>query len=138
MTDIDKLKKDELNELNNTQDLQSLILEGVDARIPVEVEYITKTGEFAKAGAKLKPLSDTEVQNALRTARKVSDTTFNLELLRKGLFDLNGEPFPFEVLKLMNSGVVNSLANKLAEISGIELDPDDATSKQFAEDLMGF
>ena len=146
VVDTQKLQEEELASLQENDDandeeltvydLEKLILAGKDAKIPVEIEYPTKDGKTAKVGAYLKPLTDVETQNALRSAKKNKGTTFRIELLKRGLYNLDGEPFKAELIKMMYSGVIASLADKLSELSGASMDTD--KQKELMDSLMGF
>jgi hypothetical protein len=138
MTNIDDLKKEELENLQENElfDLESLILEGAEARIPVVFEYPRKDGSMVEVTCKLKPLTNVEVDNARRVAMKVSGTTMDIELLKRGMFTKNGAPFPPHLIEKMATGVVTSLSEKLGEISGIQVDEEEKI--KFAEKMMGF
>lgn len=144
-----KNKEEELKELERTEndleinleELESLIIEGADARIPVLIEYPkrdkkTGTVTYEKYTANLKPLTNTEVNNARRAAAKITNTTLELELLRRGLFTKDDNPFPFKLIRLMNNGVVNGLVEQLLDVSGVKLDPEE--QKAYAREVMGF
>lgn len=142
MVDTKKLQKEEIEAIeNNTNsnkvyDLEKLILDGEGAKIPVEITYPTKDGGSVQVGAMLKPLTDIETNNAMRALKKNKNTTFRNEILRRGLFTEEGEPFPFELIKIMYSGVAAQLADKLTELSGVQVDKE--SQKEFADELMGF
>lgn len=144
---IKELQEEELEQLNKSDDeidleeLESLILEGANARIPVLIEYPKfdkKTGEtsYKRYTACLKPLTNTEVNNARRMFQKSNDTSFELELLKRGLFTKDDKPFPFKLIKAMNVGVINGLGEQLLEISGVKQNKQE--QKRFARELMGF
>ena len=54
--------------------LESLITDGADARVPIEIDFPTKNGK-KKAAAMIRPLTNVEWNNALRISRKNFTTT---------------------------------------------------------------
>lgn len=142
MVDTKKLQEEEIEAItNNTEettiyDLEKLILDGENAKIPVEISYPTKEGGTVQVGALLKPLTDIETNNAMRALKKNKNTTFRLEILRRGLYTSEGEPFPFELIKIMYSGVAAQLADKLTELSGVQVDKEQ--QERFVDEMMGF
>ncbi len=120
-----------LQENKEILDLESLIVDGVNAKVPVEVEYQGKT-----YGAVLKPLTNVEWNNASRKAIKNNKTTSEIELLKKGLFTKNDEEFPAEILIKLPQGVVGELAKELARISGVNLTSEE--NQKLMRELMGF
>lgn len=125
----------DLNELEN------LIIAGTEYKIPVLIEYPyfnEETGEmeYAEYTAKLRPVTNTEVNNARRSVSKIKDTTFENELLKRALYTKDDELFKPAIIFAMKAGVINSLVEKLLDISGIKLDEDE--QKAYARELMGF
>lgn len=144
MANIKDLKQKELEQLNKETDLkelESLIIQGADARIPIVFDltlYDKKNEQMRTETVKcyLKPLTSTEVQNSQRTAIKFKNTTLQIELLKKGMFDSNDEHFNQALIEALPSGTIDKLAEKLLEISGVEIDPNQ--SKEMMEKMMGF
>lgn len=152
MTDINQLEEEELEQLNETNkqdndneldlnELESLILEGTDYKVPVLIEYPyydKKTGimKHARYTAKLRPVTNTEVNNARRSAGKIKGTSFELELLKRALYTKDDTLFKPNVIKAMKAGVIASLVETLLDISGIKLDKDE--QEAYARELMGF
>ena len=138
MTSIEELEKQELENLTEEEelvDLESLIREGADAKIAIVFDY-PREDKVVKTTALLKPLTNSEVNNARRVASKVSDTTFEIELLKRGLYHKNGDLFNPELIGEMYAGVVAGLVEKLMEISGVKADKKE--QMEFAKELMGF
>ena len=133
MTDIDQLKNDELKNLEDEEilDLESLILDGADAKIPIEVKY--KDRRF---GAMIRPLTNVEWNNAYRKAFKNNKTSNEVELLKIGLYKKNGDQFPADSVEKLPTGIVNELIKEIARISGIELNTRE--NKELAIKMMGF
>ena len=139
MNDIEDLRNEEIEHLSKETDveydLETLIIEGEKARIPVEIDY-PMGDKTVPVTAILKPITNVEVQTALSINRSVRDTTLNIEILKKGLFTKNNEPFPSELIYKMPTGVVDALSQKLMVISGVQTDEE--ASEEFVEKLMGF
>lgn len=137
MTKKDK-KAEELIKLSEEEEvfnLESLITDGADARIPIEIDFPTKNGK-KKAAAMIRPLTNVEWNNALRIARKNFTTTNEIELLKMALYTKEGEPFPKELVEKLPNGVVMKLVQTLGEISGIEVTEENM--KMAKEMLAGF
>lgn len=137
MTKKDK-KAEELIKLSEEEEifnLESLITDGADARIPIEIDFPTKNGK-KKAAAMIRPLTNVEWNNALRIARKNFKTTNEIELLKMALYTKEGEPFPKELVEKLPNGVVMKLVQTLGEISGIEVTEENM--KMAKEMLAGF
>ena len=134
MTDIEQLKEAELNSLSvdsEVLDLESLITDGVNAKVPVEVTYKGKV-----FGAILKPLTNPEWNNALRVGYKNQSTNSEIELLKIGLYNKNGDKFPNKIIEQLPAGVVTELSKELARISGISIDMEE--NVKLAKDMLGF
>lgn len=127
MTDVDKLKEEELRALSEEEeifDLESLITDGTNAKVPITIQYYnTDLQRNVKAGAMIRPLSNLEWNNSVRLNRSQnSNTTDNIELLKKALYTIDGKPFNPKAIESMPAGVVEQLVEKVAEISGIDLE----------------
>ena len=132
------LKTEELMKLSEEEEifnLESLITDGADARIPIEIDFPTKQGK-KKAAAMLRPLTNLEWNNAARKSRKNHTTTNEVELLKTALYTKDGEPFPKELVEKLPNGVVIKLVQILGEISGIEVTKENI--KMAKEMLEGF
>ena len=116
-------------------DLESLITDGKDAKIPIEITFPKPdgTGEV-KATAMIRPLTNIEV-NRLGLNKNI-DTTYELELLRTGLYTSKGEQFPDELINKIPSGVVNELAKEISRVSGIQINNEE--NMKLAKEMMGF
>ena len=137
MTKKDK-KAEELIKLSEEEEifnLESLITDGADARVPIEIKFPTKTGT-KRAAAMIRPLTNVEWNNAIRIARKNFTTTNEIELLKIALYTKDGEPFPKELVEKIPNGVVIKLVQILSEISGIEITEENM--KMAKEMLAGF
>ena len=141
MSNVDELKKAELEALTEEEvvDLETLIVEGTDARYPIKIMFPRQkedgTMEMVKAGAFLRPLSNVEWNMATQIRRNPkSGTTNEVELLKMALYNLNGELYSPQVIASMPNGVVLELVEKLSEISGIDLEK----NRKLAKDMIGF
>ena len=112
---MDELKIKQDDELF---DLETLITEGVDARVPIEIEF--PNGK--KAQALIKPISTGEFQTIY--TRDTSNLLVNV--LGAGLMNKNGEPLPRNLIEAMPIGLPAKITQQIFEISGIETDPEDA------------
>ena len=134
MTDIKKLQEEELNSLSvdtEVLDLESLITDGVNAKVPVEITYKGKN-----YGAILKPLTNPEWNNATRIGLGNTKSSSELELLKRGLYTKNDKKFPAEIIEKLPAGVVMELAKELARISGISINVED--NVKLAKEMLGF
>ena len=99
-------------------DLETLITEGVDARVPITIEF--PNGK--KAQATIRPISTGEFQTIY--TRDTSNLLVNV--LEAGLMNKDGEPLPRNLLEAMPIGLPVKITQQIFEISGIETDPEDA------------
>lgn len=96
-------------------DLETLILEGDDALIPLKFVY---PNTDTKTGVYLKPVTGESFKDM------DAGTVNAITLLDGCLFDLNKKPYPTEVISKLPAGVIVELYKKLSEISGIEIEED--------------
>ena len=139
MADIEKLQAEELANLNENEeifDLESLVTDGADARIPITVEYPKKDGTMVKAGAMIRPLTNVEWNNATRLNRKNTGTTNEVELVKIGLYTQKGEQFPPQLVEKLPAGLIVKIVEHLAEVSGIDLY--NKRNLKIAKDMMDF
>lgn len=145
MVDTKKLEEEEIASITNGAvvegadeevDLESLIVGGAKVRIPLIIKYPLEDGGTTDLAVKLKPLTDVEVDNAIRAYRKNKNTSIRVEYLKRGLYTKDDKPFPSNLIKDMYTGVIASLYEKLCEVSGIAQDEED--KKELIDELMGF
>ncbi|MBQ7927712.1 MAG: hypothetical protein IJ287_03065 [Methanobrevibacter sp.] len=138
MTGIDKLKEEELETLTQEDeelfDLETLILDGADAKIPVIIDFPTAEG-VKKVGCMIKPLTAPEWNNAIKLSRKLRDSSAELEIVKLGLFDKKGEPFNYDLLVKMPNGVVQTIFNMISDVSGVKLGEEQL---KILENILGF
>ena len=131
----------DVNEELDLNELESLILEGTEYKVPVLIEYPyydKKTAEKKEARytAKMRPVTNTEVNNARRSASKIKNTSFEVELLKRALYTKDDKPFKSEIILAMKAGVTARLVERLLDISGIKLDKEE--QEAYTRELMGF
>ena len=107
-------------------DLETLITEGADARIPIEIEF--PNGK--KATALITPIPTSEFRRIYNTGGAAE---ILVNIVEAGLLNKNGEHLPRNLIESMPLGVTSKISNEICVISGIELNPTDNIS---AEDLM--
>ena len=137
MVDISKLKEEELNSLSEEDvfNLESLIVDGADAKIPITIKFPRADGRVVKAAAMIRPLTNIEWNNCVRLNRVPNDNTTNeVELLKKALYTKEGEQFPPHLVEKIPNGVVLELINELARISGVDVEE----NMKYAKVMLGF
>lgn len=127
MVDVKKLREQELSELNKTENvilqeeeysLEELILLGKDKKIPIIIEYPLPDGRQVKSKALIKQLTINELDNVKVTNTNALQT--GMLILQKALFKQDGENFKRSELGVLPIGVVNAIAEKILEISGVD------------------
>ena len=108
---VDELRIEPVND--ELVDLETLIMEGDDALIPLKFVY---PNTESKTGVYLKPLTGEAFKGM--DANRVNAIT----LLDGCLFDLQKNPLPLNVIEKLPAGVIFELYKKLSEISGIEIE----------------
>ena len=134
MANIEELKQEELEQLNETSSLESLITEGADLRIPITFDFPTANG-VKKASAIIKPLTTVEWENAQSYAIK-QKKDFVLKILEKGLLNDDGEPLSFDLIKKMPIGVATEIYKRIADVSGVKQDKEE--QYKLTKELLGF
>ena len=114
MEDVSKLQEKELIALSDDEvfDLESLITDGTDAKVPITIKFPTRDGRTVKAAAMIRPLNSVEWNNSTRLNRSKSEKTTNeIELLKKALYTKDGKPFPKDLIEKIPAGVVLEIVN---------------------------
>lgn len=111
---MDDLK---INKEEELFDLETLITEGVDARVPITIEF----PDGRKAQAQIRPISTGEFQ----TVYNGNASELLVNVLKTGLMNKNGEPLPVNLIKAMPVGLPAKITQQIFEISGIETDNED-------------
>ena len=124
MTDINKLKEEELKELSKPSvevdevGLEDLIVLGESKKIPIHITYPNDDGTQSKSKALIRQLTLKELDKVKLTSNNL--LAINLSVLKIALFKTNGDSFTEEELMVLPLGVVDAVANKIMEISGVD------------------
>ena len=94
-------------------DLETLITEGVDSRVPITIEF----PDGKKAAALIRPISTSEFQ----TIYNGNITSILVNILEVALMNKNGEPLPRGLIESMPIGLPVKIIKQIFEISGIEI-----------------
>lgn len=123
-TEIAELQEKEIEQLNNDgldveeiYELDALISEGINAKVSLTFTY---PNTDKKVGVMIRPLSTGEYRTAIQKAQKLHKVFF-YELMKIGLYDSNGNPFPVDILEQLPFGVVTYIAGSINKISGMDL-----------------
>ena len=131
---------DRLLEVNDDVfDLEQLIVDGADARIPLEIDFpIYKDGEltYKKYGVVIRPLKSSELSNASQIGLRDSASDVNTEIVKRGLCKKDGSPYPSELVEKLPAGVITQLTEQICEVSGIKQDKE--ANNEFLREMMGF
>lgn len=133
--DIEKLQQEEIEKLSNEEEifeLEDLITAGKDAKIPITFIY---PNTDKRVGAIIKPLTSNEWNNCMRKMAKFH-TSFQLEVVKKGLLNTKEEPIPSNLIEVMPQGAINELYQKIAEASGVHESTEDMI--EASKKIMGF
>ena len=121
-------------------DLESLIVDGANARIPIEVEFPIYhedgTLTYETRGAVIKPLKSHELTNASQIGLRLDDSDVNTEIVKAGLCRKDGSAYPPGVVESFPAGVISALANKILDVSGVK--PDKKAAEEYMKMIAGF
>jgi hypothetical protein len=98
-------------------DLETLITEGVDARVPIEIEF--PNGK--KAQALIRPISTGE----FKTIYNSNPSELLVNVLEAGLMNKDGEPLSANLIEAMPVGLPAQITQQIFEISGIKTDDEE-------------
>lgn len=123
MTNVDELKKEELEQLATVEheevSLEDLLVLGEEKRIPIHITFPNPDGETkSNAKALIKQLTLKEL-DSLKINSDVASS--NMSILQKALFKQNGDTFSRKELEVLPLGVVNAIATKILEVSGVDI-----------------
>lgn len=110
-------KKDKNTEAQELFDLETLITEGIDARVPIEIEF--PNGK--KAAAMIRPLN----ANEFKTIYDGDASNILISILEKSLMNKNGEALPRSLIEAMPIGLPAKIIKQIFEISGVETTEED-------------
>lgn len=121
-------------------DLESLIVDGANARIPIEVEFPIYhedgTMTYETRGAVIRPLKSHELTNASQIGLRLDDSDVNTEIVKAGLCRKDGSSYPPGVVESFPAGVISALANKILDVSGVK--PDKKATEEYMKMIAGF
>ena len=118
MTNVDKLKEEELAQLDGELNLEDLIILGDDKKIPITITFPKGDGESVKAKALIKQLTLKELGNVNTKNNNLLDTS--KLILRKALFKQDGALFSDAEIEVLPVGVIVAISNRIMEVSGME------------------
>lgn len=134
--DLENEQKAELEMLSNEDgevfDLETLILDGENAKIPITFIY---PNTDKTVGVMIRPVTTSEYNQVLRKSERLG-LQFLVEILKIALYKMDGTPFPQELIGKLPAGVCAELVEKINDISGIKSNEEDL-NKVNAE-LLGF
>lgn len=124
MTNVEELKNQELEQLATVEheevNLEDLLVLGEEKKIPIHITFPNPDGETtSNAKALIKQLTLKEL-DSLRVDSNVASS--NMSILEKALFKQNGDNFTRRELEVLPIGVVNAIATKILEVSGVDLE----------------
>lgn len=124
MTNVEELKNQELEQLATVEheevNLEDLLVLGEEKKIPIHITFPNPDGETtSNAKALIKQLTLKEL-DSLRVDSNVASS--NMSILEKALFKQNGDNFTRSELEVLPIGVVNAIATKILEVSGVDLE----------------
>ena len=123
MTNVEQLKAEELEQLATVEheevSLEDLLVLGEEKHIPIHITFPNPDGEStSKAKALIKQLTLKELDN-LKINNNIASS--NMSILERALFKQNGDTFTRKELEVLPLGVVNAIATKILEVSGVDL-----------------
>jgi hypothetical protein len=127
MVDVEKLKEEELDALNEAEneelqdeffDLEELILLGQDKKIPIIITYPLPDGRQVKAKVLVRQLTLKELDNI--KSQNSNLLQMSLRVMKKALFTQYGNTLTQEQIKDLPIGVVIAISNKILELSGVD------------------
>lgn len=111
------VEKDKKTEAQELFDLETLITEGTDTRVPIEIEF----PDGKKAGAMIRPLSTGE----FKTIFNGDASNILVNILEKGLMNKNGDALSRSLIESMPIGLPAKIIEQIFEISGVETTEED-------------
>lgn len=118
MTNVDKLKEEELAQLDGELNLEDLIVLGDDKKIPITITFPKGDGESVKAKALIKQLTLKELGNVNTKNNNLLDSS--KLILRKALFKQDGSLFSDAEIEVLPVGVIIAISNRIMEVSGMD------------------
>lgn len=135
MVSVEELKNKEIEQLTENDleifELETLIANGVEEKVPIELEYKGKT-----FGAMIRPVNSIEWNNAVAITNRNSGTNNEIELCKIALYNTDGTPFNKDLINKLPAGIISSIAKEIASISGINFNSEE--NLKLVRKLMGF
>jgi rRNA maturation protein Rpf1 len=124
MANINELKEQEMKELVTVEteevNLEDLLVLGEEKKIPIHITFPHSDGETkSNAKALIKQLTLKELDNLKIKGDMVNS---NMSILQIALFKQNGDTFTRKELEVLPIGVVNAIATKILEVSGVDIE----------------
>lgn len=114
------MKELEISVEDKYDNLEELITEGTNAKVPIVIEF----PDGKKAKAMIKPILTEDFK---RISFNTNETyKIMTEVLKISLLNSNGEQLPNNLIDKLPIGVPVKIVEKIFEISGIETNPEDA------------
>ena len=124
MVDIEKLQKDELEQLQEEKveskkeyTLEELIILGGDAKTPIIVQYPLPDGRIVRGKALVKQLTMKELNNIDFAGNDIQSAMI---VLQRALFHEDGEHFKKAELEELPIGVIKQTADLIMRLSGMD------------------
>lgn len=135
---IEEIEQKELEKLSKNEEifnLEDLILDGIDNKIPITFDYPLPNGSVKKMGAMIRPLTASEWNTCSMKAIR-QNKSMAVEVVKLSLMGTNGETIKNELIEKMPVGVITGLFDKISEISGIKNNEEE--QNKLIMDMMGF
>lgn len=116
--EINRLKQEDIVELEEEINLEELILLGDEKKIPIIISYPREDGTRIRAKALVKQLTLKELSQIQVPRNNALEASINV--LTEALFKQNGDNFTEEELLVLPIGVVNAISDKILELSGVD------------------
>lgn len=114
------MKELEISTEDRYDNLEELITEGIDAKIPITIEF--PGGKKAKA--LIKPILTEDYKRISFGSNDPLDIM--VEVLKLSLLNSHGDKLPDNLIDKLPAGVPMKIVEKILDISGIETNPKDA------------
>ena len=109
--------KIEVEEIN----LEDLIVVGEECHTPCLIQFPLPNGEIVKSKALIKQITVRELKK-MKISKKDDELEICVKVVERGLLKKDESNFSREELLYLPIGVLRSLANKILELSGINMD----------------
>ena len=121
----------EFNKEEEYFDLEELITEGTDAKVPITIEF----PDGRKSKALIKPLLAEDMKKV--SFNQVNPYKMMITVLKMCLLNSKGEPLPNGLINALPANLPMEICEEIFKISGIETNPEDAGQlKQYLESFL--